>query len=91
MTILPLTFQTTPSLSPIVFEDDWYDISVTVSDGRVELLASEQKLLWFYSVPVGEEDKELTMEVRRSSGAIKASALGLGYTSESKMRDGVIG
>ncbi|OAX39468.1 hypothetical protein K503DRAFT_769503, partial [Rhizopogon vinicolor AM-OR11-026] len=87
---LPLTSQATPS--PIVFKDDWYDISVTVSDGRVELVASEQKLLWFYSVPAGEkEDKELTIEVRRSSGAIKASALGLGYATESKVRDGCVG
>ncbi|OJA07539.1 hypothetical protein AZE42_08520 [Rhizopogon vesiculosus] len=87
---LPLTSQVTPS--PIVFKDDWYDIAVTVSDGRVELLASEQKLLWFYSVPAGEkEDKELTIEVRRSSGAIKANALGLGYTTESKARDGCVG
>ncbi|KAG1728724.1 glycoside hydrolase family 5 protein [Suillus paluster] len=61
-------------------------------EGRVELLASEQKLLWFYTVPTGEkEDKELTIEVRRSSGAIKASALGLGYTTESRARDGCAG
>jgi hypothetical protein len=82
---LPLTSQVAPS--PIVFKDDRYDIAVTVSEGRVGLLASEQKLLWFYSVPAYEkEDKELTIEVRRSSGAIEASALGLGYTTENSER-----
>ena len=87
---LPLTSQVAPS--PIVFKDDWYDIAVTVSEGRVELLASEQKLLWFYSVSAYEkESKELTIEVRRSSGAIKASALGLGYSTENKARDGCAG
>jgi hypothetical protein len=87
---LPVTSQA--ALSPVVFKDDWYDIAVTASEGRVELLASEQKLLWFYTVPTDEkEDKELTIEVRRSSGAIKASALGLGYTSENRARDGCAG
>jgi hypothetical protein len=87
---LPVTSQA--ALSPVIFKNDWYDIAVTASEGRVELLASEQKLLWFYTVPTDEkEDKELTIEVRRSSGAIKASALGLGYTGESRPRDGCAG
>ncbi|KAG2041308.1 glycoside hydrolase superfamily [Suillus americanus] len=87
---LPVTSQM--AQSPVIFKDDWYDIAVTASEGRVELLASQQKLLWFYTVPADEkEDKELTIEVRRSSGAIKASALGLGYTSESRARDGCAG
>lgn len=87
---LPVTSQA--ALSPVIFKDDWYDIAVTASEGRVELLASEQKLLWFYTVPTDEkEDKELIIEVRRSSGAIKASALGLGYTSENRARDGCVG
>lgn len=87
---LPLASQV--ARSPVFFKDDWYDIAVTVSEGRVELLASEQKLLWFYSVPSDEkEDKELTIEVRRSSGAIKAVGLGLGYANESRARDGCTG
>jgi hypothetical protein len=87
---LPVTSQA--ALTPVIFKNDWYDIAVTASEGRVELLASEQKLLWFYTVPTDEkEDKELTIEVRRSSGAIKASALGLGYTGESRPRDGCAG
>lgn len=86
---LPLTSQA--ALSPVIFKDDSYDIAVTASEGRVELLASEQKLLWFYTVPTDKEDKELTIEVRRSSGPIKAIALGLGYTTESRARDGCAG
>ncbi|KAG1723668.1 glycoside hydrolase family 5 protein [Suillus paluster] len=76
---LPLTSQA--ALSLIIFKDDLYDIAVTASEGRLELLASEQRLLWFYTVLTEKEDKELTIEVRRSSGAIKANALGLGYTT----------
>lgn len=87
---LPLTSQA--ALLPVVFKDDWYDITVTASEGRVELLASEQKLLWFYTTPMDEkEDNELTIEVRRSPGAIKATALGLGCTGESRARNGCAG
>jgi len=85
---LPLASQA--AASPVIFKDDWYDIAVTVSEGYVKLIAQEQKLLWYYSVPADEKEyKELKIDVRRSSGAIKASALGLGY--ESKARDGCAG
>ncbi|KAG1723487.1 uncharacterized protein EDB91DRAFT_1351177 [Suillus paluster] len=86
---LPLTSQA--ALSPIIFKDDLYDIAVTASEGRLELLASEQKLLWFYTILTEKADKELTVEVRRSSGALKANSLGLGYTTESRARDGCAG
>ncbi|KAJ3877589.1 glycoside hydrolase [Lentinula edodes] len=53
-------------------QPDVLDIEVTVSAGRWSVQG--QTIKWWYEVPqVGEVDREYTMEIRRTSGAIKTN------------------
>ncbi|KAI5983227.1 glycoside hydrolase family 5 protein [Pisolithus albus] len=52
--------------------NDAYDITVKMSEGRIELCERTQMLRWFYSVPTTPgARKEAWIEVKRTGGAIK--------------------
>jgi hypothetical protein len=75
-----------------VIQTKAYDFGVKVSEGRVELYECEQTLRWFYAVPSGEEkEKEVSIEITRSGGAIKWAKSTRGASSARKVREGCAG
>jgi len=87
---LPLTISPESNKSePMVIRTEAYDFGVKVSEGKVELYECEQTLRWFYDIPSGEEkEKEVSIEITRSGGAIKWAKSARGTSSTSKVREG---
>ncbi|KAH7890152.1 glycoside hydrolase family 5 protein [Phlebopus sp. FC_14] len=85
---LPLTTSTKSGDSTAI-KTDSYDVSVKLSEGRLEMCEGEQMLRWFYSLPSADEkEKEVWIELKRAGGAIKYAHAGMG---EKKARDGCAG
>ncbi|KAL4075258.1 glycoside hydrolase family 5 protein [Scleroderma yunnanense] len=91
------TYATSPTETRI--ENDAYDITVKVSEGRISLCEDTQTLRWFYTVPTGNaekerDSKEVWIEVKRTGGAIKypRGVAGVaGRTRQRRAREGCVG
>ncbi|KAL1742209.1 glycoside hydrolase family 5 protein [Schizophyllum fasciatum] len=59
-------------LTALLGEDGLLDVEVIVSEGRWAV--EGQTLRWWYDVPEGTEERELSIEVRRKGGPIKMKA-----------------
>lgn len=71
---LPLSPSSSDLVSPseIRIVNEAYDVTVKMSEGRVELCERTQMLRWFHAVPTTPgAQKEVWIEVRRTDGAIK--------------------
>lgn len=78
-------------------QNDAYDVTVKISEGRVVLCEDTQMLRWFYSVPSDSgaekrpDPKEVWIEVKRTGGAIKYPRGAAGAAERRPARDGCAG
>ena len=86
------------STSPteIRIQNDAYDVTVKISEGRVALCEDTQTLRWFYSVSSDGAEKrldpkEVWIEVKRTGGAIKYPRGVAGAARRRRVREGCAG